>query len=354
MKKFISIVLCVMIMMSVTGVSAFAATSSVSGIVKPNRVRIEASQKWVRVNRSIILNEVVYPGSYAYDSVEWYSLDYDLISVTDYGEVTGLKPGIAHIEVFVYVEGPTRKVEVGSAEIEIEVKGAITSSFLSDDSEFDPSVPRATLEEKNNAKKGTITAKTVKEAVKKSLAKGTTTDTTFKNYTTISTVSLESAAADMQLGGGVVLLNFDTIAVDGKTVEGRLTLNPRGYKRVKYSDPMQVGHNINIRVNTSGDDVMKTKEKFQKYYKNDMMVIKAGQKGRYGMSVTCTVKANSALSKAKQSNLYLYAYDPDKGNSGTFNLVKNANITVDKNKNINFTTDTGNYLIITNGKLDKK
>lgn len=443
MKKFLSVILSLVIMLSVTGVSAFAATSSVPGIEKPrrvrisasqmwvrvnesiqldavitpddfqydrivwrtldydivsvdnngevtglklgtavieaavyvgqvkvgsadikievssaikkpNRVRIEASQKWVRTGRSIQLDAVVLPDTYNYDSIEWYTLDYDLVSVDDYGELTGLRPGIANIAVYVYVDGPTRRYEVGSAEIEIEVRESTTSSYFFDDSKYDPDVPRVSSLSKGTARKGIIPTKTVNEAVKKALVAGTTTSTTFKNYTSISTVSLESAAADMQLGGGGVLLNFDTLALDGKTTDGRLTINPRAYKRVKYNDPLQVGHSINVLVNTNNADVLKVREQFQKFYKNDILVIKAGQEGGYGMNVTCTVNAGNIFSKAKQANLKLYTYDPNKGKSGTFRMLKNPNISIDGDKNLQFTTDTGNYLIISNGALAKK
>lgn len=324
----------------------------VSGsIKKPNRVRIEASQKWVRAGRSIQLDAVVMPDTYNYDAVEWYTLDYDLVSIDDYGEVTGLRPGIANIAVYVYVDSPSRRYEVGSAEIEIEVREASASSYSFDESKYNPDVPRVSGLPNPTSRKGVIPTKTVSDAVKKALVAGTTTGTEFKNYTSVSTVSLESAAADMQLGGGVVLLNFDTFALDGKTTEGRLTVNPRAYKRAKYDDPLQVGHNINVLVNTNNADVLKVREQFQKHFKNELLVIKAGQKDGYGMNVTCTVKAGDIFSKAKQSNLRLYTYDPDKSK---FRLLKDSNISIDSDKNLHFTTNTGNYLIISNGALTKK
>lgn len=327
----------------------------VSGAIKkPNRVRIEASQKWVRAGRSIQLDAVVQPDTYNYDAIEWYTLDYDLVSIDDYGEVTGLRPGIANIVVYVYIDGTSRRYEVGSAEIEIEVREATATSYSFDESKYDPDVPRVSSLTSGTSRKGTIPTKTLNEAVKKALVAGTTTSTTFKNYMSISTVSLESAAADMQLGGGVVLLNFDTLALDGKTTEGRLTVNPRAYKRAKYDDPLQMGHSINLLLNTNNADVLKVRDQFQKFYKNEIMVIKAGQEDGYGMNVTCSVKAGEAFSKAKQSNLRLYTYDPGKGKSGTFRLIKNPNISIDSEKNLQFTTDTGNYLIISNGELAKK
>lgn len=332
---------------------SYTVTVEGSGILKPKRVRIEASQKWVRVDRTIQLEAVVSPDEYDYDEIEWYTLDYDIVSIDDYGEVTGLKPGIAHISVYVYTDGATRRREVGSADIEIEVRGS-TTSYSTSYSEYDPDNTRSSSSSSTVAKQGMIPTKTVNEAVKKALKSGTTTDTTFKNYTSISTVSLESAAAEMQLGGGVVLLNFDTLSSSGKTVEGRLTINPRAYKHAEYDDPLQMGHSINVTLSKSDVAVLEVRDLFNKYYKNDILVIKTGQKGKYGMSVTGMVKVGDAFAKAKQSNLRLYTYDPKSGKSGSYRLVKNPNISIDDNKNLHFTTDTGNYLIVSNGVLERK
>lgn len=332
-----------------------------SGVLKTSRVKIYASQSWVRVGRSILLDVSVLPSNYKYDSIEWYTYDNEILEVNDSGEVTGLKPGKATVAVNVYLETSAKTVEVGSAEIEIEVRDSIVSSYSFDESIYDPDIPRVSISSKTSstanavmAKNEMVPTKTVNEAVKSALSAGTTTSATFKNYTSVSTVSLESAAAEMQLGGGHVLLNFDTYSADGKTAEGRLTINPRAYKPVKYDDPLQAGHSINVVLNTNDDAVSKVRNKFQKFYKNEILVIKTGQKGGYGMSVTCAVKTGNVFSKAKQSNLYLYTFDPDNGNGGTFRLVKNPNISIDSNKNLHFTTDTGNYLIISNGPLAKK
>lgn len=341
--------------------ASYSVTVGGKGILKTSRVKINASQSWVRVGRSILLDVSVLPSDYKYDSLEWYTYDNDIVEVDDTGEVTGLKPGTATIAVNVYFESPTRTAEVGSAEIQIEVRNALVPAYSFDEDKYDPDIPRVSVSTKASsaasavaAKDEMIPTKTVNEAVKSALNAGTTTSATFKNYTSVSTVSLESAAAEMQLGGGHVLLNFDTYSADGKTAEGRLTINPRAYKPVQYNDPLQVGHSINVALNTNDDAVSKIRNTFQKFYKNEILVIKTGQKGGYGMSVTCAIKAGNVFSKVKQSNLYLYTFDPDSGNGGSFRLVKNPNISIDGNKNLHFTTDTGNYLIISNGPLTKK
>lgn len=336
--------------------TSYNVTVTGSGMLKASRVRVNASQSWVRVGRSILLDVTVAPSTYQYDKLNWYTMDYKVAEVDEYGEVKGLAPGIATIVVEVYAEGPRGYTEVGSAEIQIEVRESNVASTIVAD-KYNPDNPsvsatKTAATEEAAANNGMVATKAVNEAVKKVLNAGTTTNVSFRNYASVSTVSLESAAAEMQLGGGMVLLNFDTYT--GKTAEGRLTINPRAYKPVQYSDPLQVGHSIDVTLLTNNDAVAKVRDKFQKFYKNEILVVKAGQQGGYGMSVTGTVKTRDAFAKAKQSNLKLYTYDPDAGKGGVFRLVKNANISIDSNKNLNFTTDTGNYLIISDGALTKK
>ncbi len=344
MKKILSILMVIALTISLTGLTAFATDSRL--LPKAQRVFIYSSSNRVREGRTIQLDFKAYPANkdkltFGYDRSEWSTLDYDLVEVDDFGEVTGLKAGDAEIFVRLYKNNPltNRNEEVGSASIFIQVLHADGTSYTPEPSSTSSTNPNQT----SVASGEKLSTATVTNSVNNAVVSGTTSTVTFKNATSISAAALQSASLAMQEGGGMVLLSFDTLAAGGKSVEGRLTINPRAAASVKGD--------IQLGVYTNAKAVEKVREKFAKFYKNDFMIIKAAQKGNYGMSVTYAVKVDSALSLATNKSLKLYSYDPEENQ---YLAVKNSNISIDDKGYAHFTTNLGDYLVIANGALARK
>lgn len=337
MKKLIALLLTFAVTLSLLSVAVFAADYD----PRARRVKITASKRTVSVGKTIYLDVSVYPEDLDYDEVKWSTGDYDLIDLDSYGEVVGLEPGTATVRAVVYRKGtdPTANKDklyrIGSSEIEIKVTGSSPSGGTG-------ILPREVDDDGNvistSKTNGAITSTTVSNAVKKALVKGSTTSTTFKDYESVSAFALQSAATAMS--GGTVMLHFDTTS-DGKAVEGRLTINPKNAANLK--------NDIKVGVYTNNVQTYKARGTFEKYFKNEVVIIRAAHSGSYGMEVKFAVKIGTSLAKAK--SLKLYTYNPE---TNKYNEVKNSSIRVDANGYAHFTTTVGDYLVISNGALAKK
>lgn len=343
MKKIFALLLAFSIMTSLLGVTASAE------VERATRVVITTSKSTVAVNRTIFLDFNVSPSGFDYDYCSWYTDDYEIIDLDrDNGDVTGLEPGTAKVRVDLYKRDPDRYkedgitlnrnydkyIKVGTASKDIKVTGTSSSG--------NTVVPREVDDDgkvvKPSGNNGPITSATVSDAVKKALVKGRTTSTSFKNYDSVSAYALQSAASAMK--GGTVTLNFDT--VDGKTTEGRLTINPSNASNLK--------NDINLSVYTNTAQTFKVKDSFDKYFKNNVAVVKTAQSGSYGMSVKIAAKvSDSTILKSNKLRLYLYDVTTSK-----YTEIKGAGLRVDDNGFMHFTTSTGGYLVISNGALAKK
>lgn len=337
MKKFVSLFLALTLAISLCVMPASAAYT------KASRVNIHASSTKIRVGRTLQLEERVYPRDLDYSEVEWSTDDYSVIELDEYGEVTGLMPGEATVRcrIFGYPDdgsSPNKMVRLGSQDITITV----VKNLYSDSSSSKSSSSSSSTSSKSSSSTvsgSKISTSDVNAAVKKAVVRGKTKSTTFKDVGSISASALQAAAVTMKNGGGTVLLNFDT-TTNGKSVEGRLTINPAAAAKVKGD--------TKLGVYTNDGAVSKTRTKFEKYFKNDVVIIKAAHSGSYGMDVTYAVKIGKSLST---KDLRIYTYDPD---TNKYSEISGSNIWIDSNKYVHFTTSLGDYLVVSAGKLAKK
>lgn len=336
MKRLVAMLLTFTVTLSLLGITAFAE------VEKATRVKIVKPRNTLAVGRTMYLDFSAYPSEVEWDDVSWSTNDYDLIDLDDFGEVTGLEPGTATVKVELYMKETDpasnnngKNIRVGSATAEIKITGTSPSrgtAILPRDVDKDGNVIRT------SNTNGAITSTTVSDAVKKALVKGSTASATFKNYDSVSAYAIQSAATAMK--GGTVTLNFDTMD-DNNAIEGRLTINPANASNLR--------NDINTGVYTSNVQTYKGAGTIQKYFKNDVLVVKAAHSGSYGMSVKIAVKSTDKLSKSK--DLRLYTYNPA---TNKYSEVKDAGLRIDENGFVHFNTTVGDYLVISNGALVKK
>lgn len=335
MKKLVSLVLILILAASACGLSAFAALS----YTRARSVRVSGS-KTVRVGGTVQMSMSVSPRDVDYDDIEWTSSDYDIADVDSDGNVMGMAVGEATIRCRIYGPDDNNKtVRLGSGETTINVVSNLVDGKIAEASSTSSSTKSSSSAGSKSSSGGKISDSAVNEAVKKALIRGTTTKTTFKDAGSVSAAALKAAGQTMKNGGGTVLLNFDTM--NGKSVEGRLSINPAAAGDLRGD--------IKTGVYTNDEAVSKTRTRFQKSFRNDVVIIKAAHSGSYGMNVTYAVKIGTSLAKSK--NLRLYSYDPDRNK---YSEISGSNIRIDNNGYVHFTTYQGDYLVISNGELTKK
>jgi len=339
MKRILSIVLVLLFAASLTG-TAFASTG-----VRITRVRIFAPSTTVRVGRTLQLEERVSPSNATYDRAEWFSSDWDIADVDEWGEVTGYRAGEVTITVRVFDEAGRRH----SGSIDITVTGGTGGNSSSGSSgsgqlDRDPEETRPPAASTPPAVNtgGRISAATVTNAVRSNAVRGQTTNAIFRGYSSVAAGTLKSANTEMQRLGGTVLLNFDTMnAANPKAVEGRVTINPRN--STNLTQDMQLG------VFTNDGATGRTRRTFERFFSNRVVIIKASQKGSYGMSVNYAVKIGTDLANSRQ--LKLYSYDPG---TNRYQEIRNSNIWLDRNGFVHFTTHLGDDLVISDGALRRR
>lgn len=330
MKRILSVFLALILMISVTGMTAAAAT-----VEKADRINIHASMKTLRVKRTVQLDFKVYPKDLIYDNYEWYSENDDIAEVDEYGEVTGVSPGEVQIALRIFGKDSNgKRVRLGTGYIDLKVVSSVVSS--------EPEMPKPNYpgsgdsSDKDDFSGGKVSAAAINSAVKKAVEKGKTTSSKFKDAGSVSAASLQSAAIAMKNGGGVVLLNFDT--TNGTGIEGRLTINP--------ADADGAKGDIKLGVYTTTKEVVNLKEWLEGKFKNRLAVVKAAQSGSFGMNVSYAVKFGTLV--VREKDLRVYSYDRD---TGKYNEIKDANIRFDTSGYAHFTSTLGGWHIISDGEL---
>lgn len=165
------------------------------------------------------------------------------------------------------------------------------------------------------------------------------------NITTGSEVSLSTlqamaqAAAQESANKGIKLntrLCVSKLDKDGKK-EYALTINPAAATLT-----------TDLKLGLSANDAT-VKKSLQRFFNNEMSVVKFEQVGTFGMPVEVTCKAD--LSKLNTATLHFYSYDPVANTIGQFDP---QNYTIDQDGYLHFTTTSGNYVVITDKPLASK
>lgn len=346
MKKIVSLVLVLILVFGVLSVAAYAYNEDL--FPKFKRITIGSTLKTISVGKTRQLDGKYYPDDLEIVEEEWISSNYDVVYVDDYGEIEGVAPGTATITYKITFNNRTKTKDENSevltttksTTVDITVPGKGSNSSSEEDSSSSSSTSSSSTTAVNPATGGSkIATSTVTDKVKEAVKANVTTSVTFKEVGSVSSETLQAAAQAAKAGNGTVLLNFDTM--NGNKVEGRVTVNPANAANLK--------DDISLGVYTNEGQTQKVKDKFNKYFDNNVVVVKATQTGNYGMSVIYAVKASAELQKSKDLRLYSYDLTTNK-----YVEVKKANMRIDANNYAHFTTNLGDYLVLCDGPIKKK
>lgn len=139
--------------------------------------------------------------------------------------------------------------------------------------------------------------------------------------------------------GRAAALNFDTMSSNGKTVQGRLVVNPA--KLTKRVSDLSLG----VYTDKAATGPLKTS--LAKRYSNDMAVVSLAQKGSLGAAMKVSAKAD--LSGLNQDNLRFWNDD-----GKTLTEIQEPKYSVDKNGFVSFYTSIGGVIVITDKDLAVK
>lgn len=346
MKKALSILLAVVLVLSLSSVAVFAAN------VRPSiKIAGGSRTRSVKIDKEISLDATLREGEGKYENtsttdIMWESSDDDVATVDDNGNVEAWGYGECTIRAYVYTmkEDPAgsgiyvqTRTKISDT-ITIRVPGGPKDAYPEDEeSEEEIVTPKPATTTKtttdSDSGSGQIPSSTVTSAVKKAGSYAT-----FKGYTSVSKATVTSANTTSKNAGKKVVLNFDTYK-DGK-FDGRLTINP--------ANAANMASSVNTSVSMHSDSVGKYRTTFEKFFKNkNMAFIKLGQTGAFGMTVEVVAKLNlSGFGTTK----YLYSYNPT---NGKYSQVKNATFRKDGNGFWHITTNSGGVLVITDTALAK-
>ncbi len=129
-------------------------------------------------------------------------------------------------------------------------------------------------------------------------------------------------------------------AVGGK-VTARITFDA--------ADAAKLENSVKLGVKVDENSVKNVVATFNKYFSNEVVVIKCEQQGTFGMEVEMAVKVD--ISKLDASKLVFYSYDAA---SNTYKKLANTNYFVDANGYVHFTTKLAGSIIVTDKALTAK
>ena len=175
----------------------------------------------------------------------------------------------------------------------------------------------------------------VEQAIAAADADATVVVVRIRNAKSITAAALKAVLKAAVKAEKAPIVHAD-VTKDGK-VESRL-----------YIDPSLMKGNGEIKLGvTLGDEKVTTK--FDKYFKNDIAVVKFDQTGSFGMSIKAAVKLD--LSKLDTKALVFYSYNPK---TNTYTKMTAPNYRIDANGYLHFTTSMGNCVIVTDQPLARK
>ena len=163
---------------------------------------------------------------------------------------------------------------------------------------------------------------------------GDSTVVTFRNIGTVPASTFEAMAN--AAGNSGLEVRFDSM--DGSAVDVRL-----------YIDPSTVSGDLNVSASTNNQAAQSTKNKFEKFFDNDIAVVSFGQQGSFGTAIN--VAARVDLSGIDTETLVFYSYDRE---INQFRLIENPGYRIDANGYLRFTTELAGSIVISDAPLQKK
>lgn len=166
-----------------------------------------------------------------------------------------------------------------------------------------------------------------------SLVSGDSMVVKFKNADKITLSTLRTMERKSELP---LVLVADSTTEDNKAVDVRLTLKPSESKRI-----------INLKATTFSDAAKSIKDSFEKLYGTSVVVVDFAQKGNFDQTVNVSVNSAGSLNT---KNLVFYNYNSE---TGKLENLPNVKYSADSNGYINFSTTTGDYIVISGLTLSR-
>ena len=135
--------------------------------------------------------------------------------------------------------------------------------------------------------------------------------------------------------GMPLLLQADSM--QDKSIDVRISLNPS-----------KVTTDLNLSASTTNEAAKQVGTVFEKYFRNNMMIISFGQQGSFGQTVSIAAKLKPKLNT---TNLMFYSYDKK---TGVYKTIAAPKYSVDTIGYIHFNTELAGSIIISDGPLTKK
>ena len=180
---------------------------------------------------------------------------------------------------------------------------------------------------------------TVEMAIKQSAA--STVDARVKNPEKITAAGLSGIANTARLAGKSVVIAADTMAGDGKSVQGRLYVEPA--KMAGRTTDLLLG------VYTDSASVAQTQTFFEKWFQNKVAVIRFSQQGSFG--AVMHVAARVTLTGMDTAALRFYTYNQS---TNQYTPIQNPNYSVDSAGYLHFYTNTADDVVITDREFVRK
>ena len=153
----------------------------------------------------------------------------------------------------------------------------------------------------------------------------------------METLTRQAAQAIVKEAGGFpVRVQADSTLNNGKIVV-----------RLSF-DPAQITDTIQLAAFTDSAKTKSVRTLFNKYFKNNIQVVRLEQKEDFGMPVNLAVKLDAKL---QGKTLYFYRYN-QAGN--TYTRIAAPQYRIDANGYVHFTTKFAGYIIISDGSLTEK
>ena len=157
-----------------------------------------------------------------------------------------------------------------------------------------------------------------------------------KNISIISPSVLQIMDEQLtQAGVDDVILSSTSEQDDGNPVEIALSLG----------EAVQADTSIDVSLKPDGPEVENT---FDEYFENDLDVIPLSQDS-FGVPVSISTQVD--LSNPDSGDVRLYSYDQD---TNGYEELPEIPISIDQIGNLSFITQKGNYIIVSDGELERK
>lgn len=201
-----------------------------------------------------------------------------------------------------------------------------------------PSTPSGTT----SSTSATEVASTIAQRIKTAKANGTanpSVDLTTQNEESISAKDLQTIVTAAKNAGGSVRILADS--TNGGSMTGRLYVKP--------ANASVVTRDINYGIYTDSSNISSTKNMFEKYYNNNIAVIRLAQNTSYGFPVSIAAKVD--LSNLNSKTLKFYSYDRT---TGKYYAIAAPAYWTDNSGFLHFNTTLAGDIIITDKALAKK